>query len=460
MSGEYPFFIALLPPLLAIILALCLRRVLPALAVAVLAGCLLLSGGNPVAAAGQALLLTARIMTGEGQGQLLLFIFLMGALLRLLQSSGAVNGLLRVLSRRFQGMESERGAGALVSVLAWVFFMEYSLAVLIGGAVAQPLFRRLGLSREKLAYLLDSACAPVTVLLPLNGWGAFLLLQLKAAGIASPLAVFWQAWPCLFYPFLALALTWASIAFSLNWGAMKEAQEKARLTAAAATEAPVEAGGNARDFILPMSVLTAVLLLSLAWTGRGNIFLGQVTGSLLAAVSAALLTAFFCYQRAKLFTPRQFLAESWQGIFHVREVVLLLALTFGLSLLCRELGTAQSASRLLLTHIPLSYLPFLVCLLSAGIAFTSTSWSAFAVMIPTIVVLAAGSIIPLPWLFAAVISGAVWGDHLSPLSDTAILSSLAADCPILAHWRTQLPYALAAGGSSAALFLAAGWIFF
>lgn len=460
MNENISLAISLVPPFLAVVLALCTRRVLLALAAAVLSGCFILGEGNPAAMVWQAGILGVSVLTGEGQSQLLLFIFLMGALLRLLQSSGAVAGFLRELSKRFQGIESERGAGVLVAVLAWILFMEYSLAVLVAGAVAKPLFRRLGLSREKLAYLLDFSCAPVTVLLPLNGWGAFFLLQLKAVGVEKPLLVFWQAWPGLFYPFFALALTWGSILFSLQWGAMKQAQEKARLNMPAEITDKDTAKGTAWNFILPLAVLTAVLFFSLAWTGRGNIFSGQVSVSLLVASAAALIFSFFSYTRERLFTPRQFLKESWQGILHMREVILLLVLVFALSLLCRELGTARSASHFLLTHIPQGLLPLLVCLLSAGMAFTSTSWSAFAVMIPTIVVLAAGGALSLPWLLAAVISGAVLGDHLSPLSDTAILSSLAADCSIIDHWRTQLPYALAAGGLSAVGFLLAGLLLF
>jgi len=171
----------------------------------------------------------------------------------------------------------------------------------------------------------------------------------------------------------------------------------------------------------------------------------------------SLLAALIYYQVAKVMTLGDYFKACFDGAKHLVGIVIILVLAFCMNLVCKGLGTGAYVAGYVQSHLPLFLIPALIFLLSAFVSFsTGTSWGTFAIMLGIAIPLALQLNLPLPWIVGAVVSGGVWGDHSSPISDTTVLASLAADIPHVDHVKTQLPYAFLGGALSFLLFLLLG----
>ncbi len=449
-------WLSLLPPVVAIALAIRTRQVLLSLFFGIFSGALILAGGRPLAAFTGAFELLVGVLADPGNLRILLFSLLIGSVVMLLERSGGVDGFVSLVSHT-RWVDSPRKAQFLTTLMGAVLFIEGSISILVTGTVARPLFEKFRLSREKLAYLADSTCAPLKVLIPLNGWGAFLLAQFHQAGIEKPAALLAASLPFFFYPLAAFVLTLLVILFCLDFGPMQKAEAAAQRATPPFPEEEGKQRGQAVLFIVPIAVLVISLFAFMAWTGGGRLLEGDGSRSILYAIGVTLAAAWPLYRFRAGMKTAVFMQAVVDGMRHLLEVVAILALAFGINQVCRELGTGRYAAGLLSLHLPVFLVPCLLFVLSAAIAFaTGTSWGTFAIMLGIAIPLAGEMGIALPLAVGAVVSGGVWGDHSSPVSDTTVLAALASDCPLLQHFRTQLPYALAAGGFSALLFLIAG----
>ncbi len=388
-----------------------------------------------------------------------LFALLVGSIIKLISRSGGVDGFVNYLSQKDKGIDSPKGALFLAYFLGIVIFIESSITSLVAGTVAKPLCDKNGVSRAKLAFVCDSTSAPVCSLIPFNAWGALLLGLIVTAindkvivGEGIPLlaeSIFFN-----FYSLIVLVIVFFVILFDINIGPMKEAK------AVPYKEKPIKEGTHRSPklMVLPLVILIAMVPISLYYTGNGDILKGSGSTSVFYAVITTLIFTYIYYLVGGYMKHKEYFSALYEGIADMIPIVLILLLAFLIGNIIKELGTANYiATQLRELHVSATLLPALVFLVSAITAFsTGTSWGTFSIMMPIALGLAGSFDLHIPLMIGAVISGGIFGDHVSPISDTTIISSMASGCDHIEHVRTQMPYALIGAFLATVLYLIFG----
>ncbi len=483
-------FLSLLPPLLAIVLAILTRQVFLSLSLGIFLGYVLLHNGNFWLGFLESLQALVEVFKDDGNTRTILFCALVGGLIVFMQRSGGVAGFIEVVSRRL-AQEQGDGGRKKVQFFAWLtgtlVFVESSISVLTVGTLYRPLFDKMGISREKLAYIADSSSAPSSILIPFNGWGAFIMTLLAAEGFASPFATMLGAMRYNFYAIFALGLVPLLIFWGKDFGAMRLAEVRARggqllnegatpMVDTDLTDIASKEGVKPRaiNMILPIVVMVFCMPFMLAYTGWAvalerlptagfgellftAIGLGSGSTAVLVAVVISLLVSLSFYKLQGIFGIREGIDLILKGIAGLIPLAILMLLAFAIGTLCKEMKTGVYVASIAASWLSAGLVPFLVFLVTCFIAFsTGSSWGTFAIMIPIAVPMAAQLEANELMAIAAVLGGGVFGDHCSPISDTTILSSMASATDHVDHVKTQLPYALIAGGLAAILYLVLG----
>jgi len=364
-------------------------------------------------------------------------------------------------------------------------FIESSIVCLVTGAVARPIFDKLKMPREKLAYVCDTVSAPTCVMIPLNGWGAFVLAQLAGLGVDKPVPMLVRAIPFNFYAILSLLLLLIILVTRKDFGPMKAAERRAEqegklhrdgaqpMIADDVIAMPPEASTKPHAFnmILPIVVMVAMVPVGLAYTGYQGAaakeveatfwnVLGECSGSTAVfwAVTTAVVFAGLLYRVQGIMKLKEYVDVCFKGASALVPLAVLMMMAFAIGYLCRyELKTGEYVASVVSEDLPTFLIAPLVFAVSCAIAFsTGTSWGTFAIML-AIAVPVAQKIGVAPHLaVSAVLGGGVFGDHCSPISDTTIVSSMASASDHIDHVRTQLPYALTAGVGATVLYVIAG----
>ena len=453
-----PGWISLLPPLLAIVLAIGSRQVYLSLAGGIWLGWTIMSDWHPGRGLAAAIESTVTVLGSPGDARVILFTLVIGALIATVEASGGVAGFVAWLERN-RWVTGPRRAQLLAWIIGVVVFIESNITVLVAGSVARPLFDRYKTSREKLAYIIDSTSAPICILIPLNAWGAYNLGLLSGVGVENPLGVFLGSIPYNFYAFAAVIIAFVTVMTGLNLGPMKAAEARAatgQLLRPGATpmmdegifssteEPPI--APRAINMVLPIAIMVTTMPLGLWITGGGDLRAGSGSTSVLWAVLAGLASAWFLLLAQKAFSVDQLVKIGLKGAGGLVPLALILLLAIALGNVADDLGTGAFVAGVAEGSLPpVAFVP-LVFLVSSAIAFSiGSSWGTFAIMIPIVVPAAAILDFNLSVFLAAALSGGVFGDHCSPISDTTIISSMAAATDHVDHVRTQLPYALLGG---------------
>ncbi|WP_409432916.1 Na+/H+ antiporter NhaC family protein [Litorimonas sp. RW-G-Af-16] len=477
--------LSLVPPLLAIGLALLTRQVFLSLAAGLWIGFVILAGGNPVAGTFDAIDGFVDVFKDAGNTRIIIFTLVVGALIALIQRSGGVAGFVaRLLSRleRMSDSAESRGQRKLVELLALgtglLLFIESNISILTVGTLYRPVFDKLGIPREKLAYITDSGSAPSCVLIPFNAWGAFLMGLIAAEGLTNPFQQLVSATLFNFYPMLIIVILIFVILSGKDVGEMKTAERRARETgkltrdgaqimmADAASDVSAKDGVTPRamNMIIPIMVMVLLMPVFLIMTGEGETWLSQMqdgsgSSSVLYATSFAVIAAMLLYKVQGIMGVRESFEQSLAGMSGMVPLAILMVLAFALGTLCKQLGTGQYVADVASSFISPGLVPALIFLIACFVAFsTGTSWGTFAIMFPIAVPLAIGMDTNVSLAMAAAIGGGVFGDHCSPTSDTSIITSMATANDHIDHIRTQLPYALIAGAVTTMIYLILGFI--
>ncbi len=468
-------WIVLLPPIVAIGLALWTRQVFLSLVAGLWIGTTILGGGNPLAGLKGMADVMVEVFGDASNSRIILFSLLVGGLIALVQVSGGVAAFTRWVQQRGWG-KTRRSAELLAFVVGMIIFVESSITSLIVGTLNRPFFDSLKLPREKLAYYCDATSAPVCMSIPLNGWGAFVLGLIITQGYAAEsVSLLMRSLLLNFFCLFAIAFALILALTGWSFGSMKRAQIRAATTGHVtrpgsspmiaddvANLAPVRPGvGNAGDLIIPVAVMIAMIFVSLWITGDGDLMEGSGSTAVLWAVGAAIGVAMVLYTMPRRGSPLLSPAKSTdyviKGASGLVGVVALLVLAFALGNVSRELEMGPYIVSLIGETGQTWWLPGLVFLVGCVVSFTlGSSWTAFAILIPLVLPLADGLDLSMPLMLGAVLSGGVYGDHASPLSDTSIISSMSAACDHVDHINTQLPYTLTVAGASLIAFLIAG----
>lgn len=487
---------SLLPPLIAIVLAIRTRQVYISLLVGIFLGWVILSGGNPITGFFATLQGLVAVFEEPSNTRTILFSALVGALIAFVQRSGGVAGFVLRLDRWLQRQTTQNSTGGgirkkvegLAFLTGMLIFVESSISVLTVGALFRPVFDRLKISREKLAYLADTSSAPSCILIPFNAWGAYIMGLLALQGFDRPFQTLVQAFPFNFYPMLAVLLAVLVIFTRRDFGPMRTAEVRAAETGqvlrpgakpllsaeVTALEPKANIPHRMRNMLLPIVLMVLLMPLMLAYTGWPAVqdteigwgshalqAIGQGSGSsaVLYSVSITLLFSMLLYRAQGILKLGELVDLTLRGISDLMPLALLMLLAFAIGNVCNALGTGLYAAEAVKGWLSPALVPAVVFLVSGFIAFsTGTSWGTFAIMISIAIPMAQALDAPLAITLAAALGGGVFGDHCSPISDTSILASMASASDHIDHVRTQLPYALTAAAVALVMYLAGGWL--
>jgi Na+/H+ antiporter NhaC len=490
---EHFGFLSVLPPLVAIVLAIKTRQVFISLLFGIWMGWVILSDGNVFSGTINTIQALVDVFKDSGNTRTIMFSSLVGALIAFVQRSGGVEGFIKHVNKfllTFQG-EKKGNPRKIVQVFAWLtgfaIFVESSINVLTVGSIFRPIFDRLKIPREKLAYIADSISAPTCILIPLNAWGAYIMGLLLAQGISNPLQVMVKAYPLNFYPIFAMIIVITVILTQKDLGPMKKAEKRAReegkvirdgatpmiSSEVIGMEKVPHVAARARNMIIPIAVMVGMMPFGLVFTGWGEVqninqyplwqqilmALGKGSGStaVLWAVLTAIIVGAILYRIQKIFKLRELIDLVFKGVGGLIPLALLMMLAFAIGKVCRDLGTGIYVADVSRAWLSPALVPVIVFLVASFIAFsTGTSWGTFAIMIPIGMQMASIMDASIYLTIAAALGGGVFGDHSSPISDTTIISSMASASDHIDHVKTQLPYALIAGGIAATLYLVVG----
>jgi Na+/H+ antiporter NhaC len=464
--------LSLLPVVLAIVVAVWSRKVILALFLGVFVGILILEHGNPIAATTSLIrdYLVVQMTDPYNAGVLVLLVFI-GGFVALMERSGGASAF----ARRAAPLLS---TGVRMQLAAWlgglvIFFSDLGTPLIVG-PIFEPLADRLKVSREKLAFILDSTASPVAVLVPITGWAVYIMGLIKkeydALGLSvSDLETFVAAIPFNLYSILAVLMVPVVATFGLDLGPMRAAEERTRsgerywphskpLQRSEETTIASE-GGPLRLVVVPLLVLFVTLFGVLAPEGfparqvSGSVFrTALATGYFFAGLA---LLGLMTFHRVKPF--EESFGIFTEGVSRMTPVALILLLAWSLGAVGRELGTARYIIELARTGVPPAVVPALVFVVGAVMSFaTGSSWGSYAILLPLVIPLSHSLGIPMPLSVGAVLGGGLFGDHSSPISDTTILSSMGAGSDHIDHVETQLPFALVAAAASLVGYLAAG----
>lgn len=360
-----------------------------------------------------------------------------------------------------------------------IFFDDYSNTLVVGNTM-RPITDRMKISREKLAYIVDSTAAPIASIALISLWVGFQVGLIGSAtegidGLQEPYLIFINSLAYSYYPILALLFVFMVAITGRDFGPMYTAEQRAADgdVAGNAPSTPVELGdkvtSSAANALIPIISLIFTVMVGIYVTGEGN-SIQEILGSsdsLLALLIAGFFGSFVAITMTVIqgiLTLEQVIKAWVAGLCTVVTAIVILVLSWSIAEVTKEMNTAGYLTTLISDALPAAILPAIIFILSSLIALgTGTSWGTMAILMPIVIPLswslisaADGSVNPddLHIVYSSiscVLAGAVWGDHCSPISDTTILSSMASQCNHVDHVRTQMPYALTVGG--AAIFL-------
>jgi len=470
---SYPW-LSVIPPLLAIILAIRTRHVYPSLFVGIAIGTTVLAGGHPLKGIADAIEACVLVFKDPGNTRVIAFSVLVGSLIALLQRSGGIEGFTTLVTEKGI-IRGKRSVELTAFIIGVVIFIESSITCLVSGTIARPLTDKYRISREKLAYICDSTSAPICALIPLNAWGAYVINLLTKEGLSNTTGLFLSSIFLNFYALTALMLLFLVIVLQFDFGSMRKAEHRARLTgkvlregaqpaiAEEITHITPKSGTPPRAFnmLVPIGVMIIIIFAGLYITGNGNLTSGSGSTSVLWAVCAAIFSAAVLYKSQNLMSLDEIVALFLKGAGGLIGLGVLMMMAFAIGAICRELQTgvyvAEVTKGLLRPHV----FPAVIFIITSFIAFsTGTSFGTWGIMFPIAIPIASAMGVYLPPIIGALLSGGVFGDHCSPISDTTIVSSMASASDHIDHVRTQLPYALLAGTVSIVLFLIIGLVIY
>lgn len=462
--------LSIVPPIMAIALALITKEVITSLLIGIISGGLIYAHGDIITA-----LETVFQLMGTKLGDnalMIVFLALLGSLVMVMNMAGGSFAYGKWASSKIKNKTSAKLATTFLGML--IFIDDYFNCLTVG-AVMKPIIDENKVSRAKLAHLIDSTAAPVCIIAPVSSWAASVIAVIGDTGVANPMNVFLSTIPINAYVLLTL-ITVIYFAFSKDEiGIMQkyELNDTSRIIEKENVCYKYSKDGRVFDLILPIVTLIAITILMMLRTG--GLFEGEndlatafgnadVNLALVIGSFSALIVAFLLYIPRKLLTFNGFMDGLVDGMKTMISAIVILSLAWTIGGITSDdyLNTGSYiASIITNSTMPMWILPVIIFIVGAFLSFsTGTAWGTFGILIPIMVPILnhTNHMHYLTVILAAIFSGSVFGDHCSPISDTTILSSAGAGCDHIAHVSSQLPYALSVGMASAIGFLVSGFL--
>ena len=474
--GAYATALALLPPIIAIVLALITKEVYSSLFVGILSGALLYAGFNPWhTVTGTFDVMIGKLSDSWNVG-ILIFLVVLGMMVALINRAGG-----SAAYGRWASAHIRTKTGALLSTIALgvLIFIDDYFNCLTVGSVMRPVTDKHGISRAKLAYIIDATAAPVCIIAPISSWAAAVS---SVAPEGEGLTLFIRSIPYNLYALLTIGMMLLCAVMRVDFGKMRIHEQNAEAGDLFTTDErpyadeqePEDNGrGHVFDLILPIAVLIVCCVGTMIYTGgffdsASSAYLDFVTAfsgsdastGLVLGSFLALIFTFLLFVPRRVVTFKQFSGALCDGFKAMVPAILILTFAWTLSGVTNNLGAKVYVAEVV-RHAAgglANFLPAIVFLIAVGLAFaTGTSWGTFGVLLPIVC-----SIFPSGELMiiavSACLAGAVCGDHCSPISDTTIMASTGAQCDHIAHVSTQLPYALTVAAVSFVGYILAGFV--
>lgn len=464
-------FLSILPPIIAISLALITKEVYSSLFIGIVIGGLLFAGGsfpvffNHVIQDG----LISQLSDSWNVG-ILIFLVILGIMGCLMNKAGGSAAFGLWASKH---IKSKIGAQLSTIFLGVLIFIDDYFNCLTVGSVMKPVTKKFGVSREKLAYLIDSTAAPICIIAPISSWAA------AVAGFVTQgengISLFCKAIPFNFYALFTIIMMILVVKMDFDYGPMKKFENAVRLATADKDEEELRKMGNGRsiDLVLPIILLIIMCTLGMIYTG-GFFATGEEkanfveafgnsdasVGLVIGSMGALILTLAF-YLPRRVLTLKECMQCVPEGFKNMVAPILILSLAWTLKSMTDSLGATTYIAGIVENSAGnlMNFLPAIIFIIAGFLAFsTGTSWGTFGILIPICIAVFPDSSNALRIIsISACMAGAVCGDHCSPISDTTIMSSAGAECDHVNHVASQLPYALTVAAISFVTYIVAGF---
>lgn len=471
---EHYGFLSIIPPVLAIIIAIRTKKVLFALIAGLFFGTLTLNHWNVFSAFISIIRDYVFVQIAEpSQTQSLHNLFIIGAFVAIISASGGSIAFAKKATKKINSRRKGEIAMWLGGIFIWFSDSANSLLV---GPVFQSIGDKVKVSREKFAYILDATSSPICALIPIISWGVYIMglidSELKALNITNMTSweIFTGSVPFNFYSWLTLIMV-GYIAFTqFDYGPMLRAQRRAEsgkllndgavpLRNTKEPDIPEGVEPKAITMILPLIALLTVMFTIFIMNGfpmqklaGSTIRVGIASGFIVGGIICVLLSLKY-----KTLTLKKVEVIMFDGMKDMVYLMCVMIFAWAMGSVCKNLGTANYIIDISKGFLDPAFLPLIVFLIGCAMSLaTGSSWGPYAILMPIVIPMSFTMGAPLLVTVAAVISGGLFGDHCSPLSDTTLLASMGAACDHMDHFQTQFPYALTAAGVSAVLFLIAG----
>src|ERR671917_1203213 len=482
-----PSILSLLPPVVAIGLAIATRRILLSLGIGIVLGALLYSQWNVLESVSLLAEVAGGLIIAEGaiaeEMYILAFVVMLGILTSFIYISG---GLLAFSEWAITKVRTRFQAQMVPYVLGIVIFFDDAFSCLVGGNVSRTITDKYRVSRAKLSYIVDSTAAPVIILMPISGWAAFIaatmtgILNRNDVTEFTGYEAFLSSIPTMYYPITAILFVFAVAYFGLTFGPMRKHERRAVeegelvdtshgfVPGEANRNLPTREDGKVRDLVVPVLTLIGVTLFLALWIGISGTE-GAITPMQVLANTDVIISLFYgglaaCVLSGVMLllkrTPANQVARA--GLSGIRSMLLAAAVLF-LAWMTAEiismLGVGEYLAGLIGGGLAFALLPAILFVLACFISFSlGSTFGTFGLILP----IAAGIVISVDIsllipAFGAVLAGAIFGDHTSPLSDTTILSSVGSGIHLIDHVTTQIPYALVCAFASLVGFILLGF---
>ena len=474
--GIYATALSLLPPVIAIALALITKEVYSSLFIGILSGALLYSNFNIWGMVTNSFDVMVGKLADSWNVGILIFLVVLGMMVSLVNKAGG-----SAAYGRWAETHIKTRVGAMIStaVLGMLIFIDDYFNCLTVGSVMRPVTDKHHISRSKLAFLIDATAAPVCIIAPISSWAAAVS---SVAPEGQGLQLFISSIPYNFYALLTLAMVIMMSLLKVDFGPMKLHEDNAMKGDLFTTEArpyanAEEDAGNSKgtvlDLLLPIVALIVSCIVTMIYTGGffdpdSGVYMNFIDafsgcdasmGLVLGSFIALIVTFCFFIPR-KVITIKQFTESFSEGFKQMVPAILILTFAWTLSGVTNNLGAKVFVAEFVRMNAAglANFLPAIVFVIAIGLAFaTGTSWGTFGVLLPIVCsVFASGELMIIA--VSACLAGAVCGDHCSPISDTTIMASTGAQCEHISHVNTQLPYAMLSAGVSFVGFILAGLI--
>lgn len=457
-------FWALIPPIITIVLGLLTKKVNFALIVGILSGALLYTTFNPIE--GTKVSFDVLIENVSGNLGVICFVILLGMFVYLLNLSGASKKYGDWARRK---LKTKRSSLIVTFFLGILIFVDDYFNCLTVGTVMRPVTDKHKISREKLAYIIDTTAAPICMIAPISSWAAGVSSSLPSDSDINGFSLFLKSIPANYYSLFSLLMVFLIIILNFDFGKMKKYEEEVQNRIIEEDKLENEGNGQIIDLLLPVGFLIFSCILSMLYTG--GLFSGENLINAFANCDAimglCMGTFFSCiflcilYVPRKVVTLKQYSEGLVEGFKNMIPSVLILCFAWSLGGICGSeyLNAGKFISDFVSNNnISLSIMPMFFFVIAIVLSFsTGTSWGTFAILIPMeIAVFSNPNAKLLIITTAAVLGGSVCGDHLSPISDTSILSSTGAGCEHINHIKSQFPYGVLVAGISFVGYIISG----